>query len=257
MPENANSSALVKSAAWRRRQRRQGARAACGRSVAYQVQLSTDAHAAVTQSHAKWARPGGRIQRCVLRKRRVNSHRCVADSVLRSLIMAVINKWPKCAVHFVAGNLAAAREALINEVLGYAAFRGKHGAQHSPVPRCAAQGHASMQSAEHCSHGCVGRHRQDASGCLHRLQTELPHPLPQGSRWLSFLMRPPQLNPRRNARACQNTWMLCTQLGVRDLCHLRLMFHRHRPAWHMHLTSLATPQELEQRTSSSRPRSGP
>ena len=51
-------------------------------------------------------------------------------SAQRSLTMPVINKWPKCAVHFVAGNLAAAREALINEVLGYAAFRGKLCAQH-------------------------------------------------------------------------------------------------------------------------------
>lgn len=37
---------------------------------------------------------------------------------------AVINKWPKCAVHFAAGDLAAARDALVNEVLGYAAYRG-------------------------------------------------------------------------------------------------------------------------------------
>jgi predicted RNA-binding protein with PIN domain len=37
---------------------------------------------------------------------------------------AVINKWPKCAVHFAAGDLAAARDTLMNEVLGYAAFRG-------------------------------------------------------------------------------------------------------------------------------------
>ena len=60
----------------------------------------------------------------------VNSQSPLAllTSVYRSLITPVINKWPKCAVHFVAGNLAAAREALINEVLGYAAFRGKLGA---------------------------------------------------------------------------------------------------------------------------------
>ena len=101
---------------------------------ASQAKPATDTAAATTQSYAKRARPGGRIQRCGLRLRRVNSHSPLSllTSAYRSLVTPVINKWPKCAVHFVAGNLAAAREALINEVLGYAAFRGKLGARHAP-----------------------------------------------------------------------------------------------------------------------------
>ena len=47
-----------------------------------------------------------------------------AERRVSLLTRAVINKWPKCAVHFAAGDLAAAREALVNEVLGYAAYRG-------------------------------------------------------------------------------------------------------------------------------------
>jgi hypothetical protein len=42
----------------------------------------------------------------------------------RCALHAVINEWPKCAVLFAAGNLAAARDILIAELQGYAAFRG-------------------------------------------------------------------------------------------------------------------------------------
>jgi hypothetical protein len=36
----------------------------------------------------------------------------------------VINEWPKCAVLFEAGDLLAARRLLLDELQGYAAFRG-------------------------------------------------------------------------------------------------------------------------------------
>ena len=47
---------------------------------------------------------------------------------------AVIHEWPMCAELLVAGDLAGARDALLHELQGYAAFRGACGGTRAAHP---------------------------------------------------------------------------------------------------------------------------
>ena len=52
----------------------------------------------------------------------------------RRAAAAVIHEWPMCAELFVAGDLAGARDALLHELQGYAAFRGACGGTRAVHP---------------------------------------------------------------------------------------------------------------------------
>ena len=187
-------------------------------------------------------------------------------SAHRPLITPVINKWPKCAVHFAVGNLAAAREALITEVLGYAAFRGTLGTRHTPGSDVRHSFVHSLIEHSGAAHpGCVLRQRCESlwlvcSSVRHHSQNLAAALIRAGIKVvIVFDATTSAQSEAQRESLSEHVDVVFSAGGARALCCLHPMFRGRSSACYMQCVLIwppGTAQELEQRTSSLKQRSG-